>query len=337
MKSVYNIALATVGVANAAGYNYDDLGVNWADLKVDGNLCGTGLNQSPINLISEKNKDGWEKADYKVYDGSADQFTKIYENPYQAEPKFNGHTVQVDFADTVTGPMTFVSNIAEQVYGAPKQFSGLQFHFHAQSEHTVDGELTDFEMHTVHLPTQPNPTNGYMAAAVGIMFSVNKYNAKLTWAEEKIIENFFENINFDAITDADTSAPVDWILYNDLLSLVNTDNRWVYRGSVTTPPCAQNVYWNVMTTVYPIKQEIVDKFKSKLAFAKIEENRRVPQETKGKNHDVIYLKNNNLAELQAAKGATGAALGGMMVVLGFFLVLLCISVCFLGKKAKDLK
>ena len=55
------------------------------------------------------------------------------------------------------------------------------------------------------------------------------------------------------------------------------------------------------------------------------------------NHDVIYLKNNNLAELVAAKGGANAALGGMMVVLGFFLVLLCISVCFLGKKAKDLK
>jgi len=190
-------------------------------------------------------------------------------------------------------------------------------------------------MHTVHYPKVADPTNGYIAAAVGIMFSVNDYNAKLTWAEEKIIDNFFENINFDAITAADVSAPVDWILYNDLLSLVNTDNRWVYRGSVTTPPCAQNVYWNVMTTIYPIKQEVVDKFKAKLQFASIKENRRVPQPIV--DHDVIYLKNNNLAELRMAKGATGAALAGMMGVLAFFLILLCISVCFLAKKAKDLK
>jgi len=104
-------------------------------------------------------------------------------------------------------------------------------------------------MHTVHYPTVADPTNGYIAAAVGIMFSVDNYNAKLTWAEEKIIDNFFENLRMDDLTN----PVVDWTLYGDLLSLVNTDNRWVYRGSVTTPPCAQNVYWNVMTTVYPIK------------------------------------------------------------------------------------
>jgi hypothetical protein len=31
MKNVFNIALATIGAVNAAGYNYDDLGVNWKD------------------------------------------------------------------------------------------------------------------------------------------------------------------------------------------------------------------------------------------------------------------------------------------------------------------
>jgi carbonic anhydrase len=112
-------------------------------------------------------------------------------------------------------------------------------------------------MHTVHYPRVADPTNGYIAAAVGIMFSVNDYNAKLTWAEEKIIDNFFENINMDTVGDKASATPVDWVLYADLLSLVNTDNRWVYRGSVTTPPCAQNVYWNVMTTVYPIKEKYV--------------------------------------------------------------------------------
>lgn len=91
-----------------------------------------------------------------------------------------------------------------------------------------------------------------------------------------------------------------------------------------------------MTTIYPIKQEVVDKFKSKLAFAKIAENRRAPVPTEGKNHDVIYLKNNQLAELQNAKAGERAALGGLMIVLLFFLVLLCIGVCFLGNKAKNM-
>jgi hypothetical protein len=37
------------------------------------------------------------------------------------------------------------------------------------------------------------------------------------------------------------------------MMMVDTRNRWVYKGSVTTPPCATMVYWNVLTTVYPIK------------------------------------------------------------------------------------
>ena len=76
MKNVYNIALATLGTVAAAGYDYVDLGDNW---KKDGNVCETGTNQSPIDLISEDNKANFN---YKMYDGSADQFTKIYENPW---------------------------------------------------------------------------------------------------------------------------------------------------------------------------------------------------------------------------------------------------------------
>ena len=56
----------------------------------------------------------------------------------------------------------------------------------------------------------------------------------------------------------------------------------------------------------------------------------------GKDHDVIYVKNDNMQELRQAKGAQNAALGGMMAVLGFFLLLACGTICFLGKKAKDL-
>jgi carbonic anhydrase len=34
--------------------------------------------------------------------------------------------------------------------------------------------------------------------------------------------------------------------YGDLMMMVDMTNRWVYKGSVTTPPCARFVYWNVV-------------------------------------------------------------------------------------------
>ena len=41
-------------------------------------------------------------------------------------------------------------------------------------------------------------------------------------------------------------------------------NRYVYLGSMTTPPCAQGVYWNVLHKVYPIGKEYIELFQKQL-------------------------------------------------------------------------
>ena len=61
----------------------------------------------------------------------------------------NGHTTQVDL-NYDTGTHLFKSLMGSNVFGAPREYKGLQFHFHAGSEHTIDGFRHDFEMHTVH-------------------------------------------------------------------------------------------------------------------------------------------------------------------------------------------
>lgn len=87
MKSALSIALAAIGAVNGAGmpFSYDGLGSTWFSLKPPKdvvNECGTGSNQSPIDLSSRDNKADWDRRAYKIYDGSIDQFTKLYENPY---------------------------------------------------------------------------------------------------------------------------------------------------------------------------------------------------------------------------------------------------------------
>ena len=77
--------------------------------------------------------------------------------------------------------------------------------------------------------------------------------------EQKILDNFFDSLKWDSSGDI---QKVEEVPYGDLMMMVDMDNRWTYKGSVTTPPCAQNVYWNVLQTVYPIRQSDLNNFKS---------------------------------------------------------------------------
>ena len=145
-------------------------------------------------------------------------------------------------------------------------------------------------MHTVHLPAETE--NGFMAAAVGIMFSVTEHTADLSEAEKMVIEAFFDGLKWDDETGAVAS---DLILYGDLMNMVDSNNRWIYKGSVTTPPCATFVYWNVLSTIYPVPKKHLDKFVNK-QLAKGEDGMlddygNWREVSPVDEHDVIYLQN----------------------------------------------
>ena len=51
---------------------------------------------------------------------------------------------------------------------------GVQFHFHAPSEHSIDGQLMDLEMHIVHLLDSKREHNNaqFGAGVLGFLFKV---------------------------------------------------------------------------------------------------------------------------------------------------------------------
>uniref|UniRef100_A0A7S3CQV1 Alpha-carbonic anhydrase domain-containing protein n=1 Tax=Strombidium rassoulzadegani TaxID=1082188 RepID=A0A7S3CQV1_9SPIT len=93
-----------------------------------------------------------------------------------------------------------------------------------------------------------------------MIFSVNDFTAKLTFAERKIIDNFFESLDLSNQDD----PVVSLVAFGDLMSMIDTNNRYVYKGSVTTPPCDRFVYWNLMSTIYPISQKHLDLYKAQI-------------------------------------------------------------------------
>lgn len=178
-----------------------------------------------------------------------DGFNKLYTNQKTDIPiKWVGDTSKVEVNKAGQNLQTFHSNYAATELGATDRYTGVQFHFHAGSEHTVDGVRQDLEMHTVHVASETK--NGYGFAALGIMWSVNDATVELDDDEQKIVDAFFDSMEWDTV---DSDPKVAEVPYGDLMMMVNTKDRWVYTGSVTTPPCATKVYWNVLRTIYPLR------------------------------------------------------------------------------------
>lgn len=48
------------------------------------------------------------------------------------------------------------------------------------------------------------------------------------------------------------------------MNAMNLEDRWVYKGSYTEPPCTGGVYWNVVRTVYPIDNNMLEYIKNKM-------------------------------------------------------------------------
>lgn len=86
MKSFLK-TLAIIGAANASvKWDYKKNGSDWpsVDTSPDTNLCGTGSNQSPIDLKTN----GWP-----MKDSNFDNFNKIYtDQTVDVQVTWNGHT-----------------------------------------------------------------------------------------------------------------------------------------------------------------------------------------------------------------------------------------------------
>ena len=104
-------------------------------------------------------------------------------------------------------------------------------------------------------------------AAVGIMFDMQDFNTPDDFSEEEIdtIDTFFESLRWQ---EQENNPKVEEVQFGTLMMMLNTWDRWIYKGSVTTPPCDKFVYWNVLRTIYPIKQKHIDLFEQQMARTK---------------------------------------------------------------------
>lgn len=117
-------------VAPAAewGYHRETEPGHWAALSDDNVLCATGLTQSPIDL-SGATQLVLSEVEREI--GSSELNVDV--RAHVLDLVDNGHTIQV------------TSDAAVSMTVDDRTFKLVQFHFHAPSEHTIEGEHAPLE------------------------------------------------------------------------------------------------------------------------------------------------------------------------------------------------
>jgi len=193
---------------------------HWASLSPDFATCDTGREQSPIDLTDAVPIDeaGIERrlGEAVLTAGQRARVMDLVDN---------GHTVQI------TNDVPLSIQLGDTVYEL------AQFHFHSPSEHTIDGEHAQLEVHFVHISAAGE------LAVVGILVEEGEHDALwdavlAAFPDEAGGERHVENLDLDM---------------SDLRPL--PQHYYRYEGSLTTPPCSEGVQWIVMAETRQISVE----------------------------------------------------------------------------------
>jgi hypothetical protein len=72
----------------------------------------------------------------------------------------------------------------------------------------------------------------------------------------RTIDSFFDSLQWDKINPV-----VDHIPIGKLMSMIDMNERWIYKGSETVPPCDTFALWQIPRRIYPIKQRHLDLYR----------------------------------------------------------------------------
>ncbi|MFN2243733.1 MAG: carbonic anhydrase [Anaerolineae bacterium] len=190
---------------------------HWGELDTAFSTCASGVNQSPIDIRSTLDAD---LPPLRIrYEGRGTEILN------------NGHTIQVNVA-----PGSILT-----LEGTP--FELKQFHFHAPSENTVDGESFAMEAQLVHADAE-----GHLAV-MGVLYRLGKENQAM--AEMLAYMPHEAGMKQALLSSIDPAG-----------FLPRVGDYYRFNGSLTTPPCTEGVRWVVIKEPLAVSKGQVQAFQA---------------------------------------------------------------------------
>lgn len=228
--------------------------------KSAGTFVEVGQKQTPINIETAK----------AVRSTLAALTFQYQDTPFTVEN--TGHVVEVPYAAGSTLRLgQFTPSLSANLnWSQPTdEFQLVQFHFHAPSEHTIDGKSFDLELHLVHANQVGD------LAVVGVLMSAGSS------------PNYFVDQIMNLAPAEEGEASQAGATFNVTRLLPDDKSYYLYSGSLTTPPCTEGVRWLVLknpvqVSTFAIQQmhRIVSHFPGYGGFPN---NNRLVQATHGRN------------------------------------------------------
>ncbi|CAL9214134.1 unnamed protein product [Arabidopsis halleri] len=199
-------------VEDETQFNYEKKGEkgpeNWGRLKPEWAMCAKGNMQSPIDLTDKR----------VLIDHNLGYIRSQY-LPSNATIKNRGHDIMMKFEGGNAG-------LGISINGT--EYKLQQIHWHSPSEHTLNGKRFVLEEHMVH------QSKDGRNAVVAFFYKLGKSDYFLLTLERYLKK----------ITDTHESEEYVGMIHPRTFDF---ESRHYYRyiGSLTTPPCSENVIWTI--------------------------------------------------------------------------------------------
>ena len=190
----------------------------WADLDSSYTTCSLGVRQSPVDLGDAV---AGERGDLSI----------------------TYHLNRLTFTDTHR-TLKISADPGGMITHDGVQSGLVELHFHAPSEHALDGEHADLEGHFVHATPDGDLT------VIGVMFSETAGEHPVDPLLASIPADPGGSVTSDQLVDIQRLIPIG-------------SRRFRYEGSLTTPPCSEGVQWIVMEESQPVGSDALDAYRTR--------------------------------------------------------------------------